>query len=112
MEALAIAIVTIGAGGFRGVTGFGYAMVTSLGISGAMMLPAVGVPFILFNGLLLTAFTLLNCKHGAIDWVAGRILLLSGFCGAICGGFLAARLEGNTARMMVAIVVALAACVR
>ena len=111
MEALAIAIVTIGAGGFRGVTGFGYAMVASLGISGAMMLPAVSVPFILFNDLLLTGFTLLNRKHGAIDWVAGRILLLSGLCGAICGGLLAARLDGDIARMMVAIIVALTACV-
>ncbi len=111
MDTLAIAMVTIGAGAFRGVTGFGYAMVASLGISGALMLPALSVPFILFNDLLLTAFTLLDRKHGPVDWVAGRILLLSGLCGALCGGLLAARLDENIARVMVACFVALAACV-
>ncbi|MBP2563280.1 putative membrane protein YfcA [Neorhizobium galegae] len=111
METLAIAMATIGAGAFRGVTGFGYAMVASLGISEALMLPAISVPFILLNDLLLTAFTLTDRKHGSVDWAAGRILLVSGLCGAVCGGLLAAHLDGNTARMMVAIVVALAACV-
>ncbi|WP_160012352.1 sulfite exporter TauE/SafE family protein [Rhizobium sp. 18055] len=111
MDALAISMVTIGAGMFRGVTGFGYAMVASLGISGALMLPALSVPFILFNDLMLTGFTLLDRKHGSVDWVAGRILLLSGLCGALCGGLLAARLDENTARVMVAGVVVLAACV-
>lgn len=111
MEILAIAAVTIGAGAFRGVTGFGYAMVAALGLSAAFMLPAVSVPFILFNDLMLTGFTLFDRKHGAVDWVAARILLLSGLCGALCGGWLAAHLDQNAARVMVAGFVMLAACV-
>jgi uncharacterized membrane protein YfcA len=109
MDILAISMVTIGAGAFRGVTGFGYAMVAALGVSGAFMVPALSVPFILSNDLLLTAFTLLDRKHGSVDWVAARILLVSGLCGALCGGLLAAQLEENTARVMVACFVALAA---
>lgn len=111
MEALAIAAVTIAAGAFRGVTGFGYAMVAALGLTTALMSPAVSVPFILVNDLLLTAFTLGDRKHGTVDWAAARILLVSGFCGALCGGWLAAHLDENTARVLVAAFVMLAACV-
>lgn len=111
METLAIAAVTIGAGAFRGLTGFGYAMVAALGLSAAFMLPAVSVPFILFNDLMLTGFTLLDRKHGAVDWAAARILLLSGLIGAICGGWVASHLDQNAARILVAGFVMLAACV-
>lgn len=111
METLAIAMITIGAGAFRGVTGFGYAMVASLGLSAAFVLPAISVPFILFNDLLLTGFTLFDRKHVLVDWAAARILLLSGLLGALCGGWLAAHLDQNAARVMVAGFVMLAACV-
>lgn len=111
MEILAIAAVTSGAGAFRGLTGFGYAMVAALGLSTALMPPAVSVPFILFNDLMLTAFTLLDRKHGTADWTAVRILLLSGLAGALCGGWMAAHLAEDTARVLVAGIVMLAACV-
>lgn len=111
METWAIAAVMIGAGAFRGLTGFGYAMVAALGLSVVFMLPAVSVPFILVNDLMLTGFTLLDRKHGAVDWAAARTLLLSGLAGALCGGWLATQLDQNTARAMVAGFVMLAACV-
>lgn len=111
METLTIALVTLGAGAFRGITGFGYAMVAALGLSATLMLPAVSVPFILFNDLMLTGFTLLDRKHGAVDWVAARILLISGLAGALCGGWLATRLDPDLARVLVAGFVMLAACV-
>jgi uncharacterized membrane protein YfcA len=101
----------MGAGAFRGLTGFGYAMVAALGLSAAFMVPAVRVPFVLFNDLMLTGFTLLDRKQGAVDWAAARILLLSGLAGALCGGWLAAHLDQNAARVMVAGFVMLAACV-
>jgi uncharacterized membrane protein YfcA len=111
METWAIAAVTIGAGAFRGVTGFGYAMVAALGLFAAFMQPTLSVPFILFNDLMLTGFTLLDRKHGAVDWAAARILLLSGLTGAMCGGWLASHLDQNAARLLVAGFVMLAACV-
>jgi uncharacterized membrane protein YfcA len=111
MDMVAIAAVTAVAGAFRGVTGFGYAMVAALGLTAALMAPAVSVPFILFNDLLLTALTLGDRKGGAVDWKATRILLMAGFYGALCGGWLAGHLDEITARMLVAAFVMLAACV-
>lgn len=111
METLMIAAVTVGAGAFRGVTGFGYAMVAALGLSAVLMAPSASVPFILFNDLMLTVFILLDRKHGAVDWRAAALLLGAGLVGALCGGFLAAHLDKTTARIMVATVVMLAALV-
>ena len=111
METLVIAAVTLGAGAFRGVTGFGYAMVAALGLSAAFMAPSASVPFILFNDLMLTAFILGDRNHGAVDWHAALLLLASGLVGALCGGWLAVHLDESTARMIVAGVVMLAACV-
>ncbi|MDQ1196931.1 sulfite exporter TauE/SafE family protein [Agrobacterium sp. SORGH_AS 787] len=111
MEMAAIAAVTIIAGAFRGVTGFGYAMVAALGLTAALMAPQSSVPFILFNDLVLTAFTLGDRKIGAVDWKAARLLLASGFCGAFFGGWSAAHLDEETARILVAAIVMLAACV-
>ncbi len=111
METLVIAAVTSGAGAFRGVTGFGYAMVAAPGLSALFMAPSASVPFILFNDLLLTAFILGDRKHGAVDWRAATLLLSSGLVGAVCGSFVAAHLDAMTARIMVAGVVMLAACV-
>lgn len=111
METLVIAAVTAGAAAFRGITGFGYAMVAALGLSAVLMAPSTSVPFILFNDLMLTAFILFDRKHGAVGWPAAVLLLGSGLVGALCGGFLAAHLDEMTARIMVAGVVMLAALV-
>ena len=111
MEMLMIAAVTAGAGAFRGVTGFGYAMVAALGFSALLMPPSASVPLVLVNDLILTALILLDRKHGAVDWRAAFLLLGAGFVGALCGGALAAHLDGSTARITVATVVMLAALV-
>ncbi|WP_162894932.1 sulfite exporter TauE/SafE family protein [Rhizobium terrae] len=111
MDILAIAAITLVAGAFRGITGFGYAMVAALGLTNALMAPAVSVPFILFNDLVLTACTLGDRKGGSVDWNATRVLLVSGFCGALSGGWLAAYLDASTARIFVATFVVLAASV-
>lgn len=111
VEILSIAAVTFAAGTFRGLTGFGYAMIATLGLTNALMAPALGVPFILFNDLVLTACTLLDRKGGVVDWKAAGILVASGFCGALCGGWLAGHLDASLARMLVAALVMLAALI-
>ena len=67
MESLLIGAITVGAAAFRGVTGFGYALVAALGFAG-LFAPAQMVPFIIINDLVLTAFTVIDRGRSPIDW--------------------------------------------
>lgn len=109
MEALAIGAVTIGAAAFRGVTGFGYALVAALGFAGIFS-PTGMVPFILINDLMLTAFTIVDRGRSPIDWAVTRILIAAGLCGALCGSLLVPYLEGDLARILVSATIVIAAC--
>ncbi|WP_207459257.1 sulfite exporter TauE/SafE family protein [Azospirillum sp. SYSU D00513] len=102
--------VTFLAAAFRGVTGFGYALIAALGLL-FLPSPAAGVPFILVSDLLLTGFLLLDREQGAVDWAVARLLLGMGFAGALCGSLLAASLDAETSRALVAVTVFGAACV-
>jgi uncharacterized protein len=110
MDGFIIAGVTTGAGVFRGVTGFGYALVAALGFAGAFS-PTAMVPFILINDLMLTAFTMADRGRSPIDWPVARMLLFSGLCGALAGAFLVPYLEVDLARLMVSATIVLAAAV-
>ncbi|KPF44484.1 TSUP family transporter [Rhizobium sp. G187] len=110
MDALIIGAVTIGAGVFRGVTGFGYALVAALGLAG-MFSPTGMVPFILINDLMLTAFTVVDRGRSPIDWRVTRMLMTSGLIGALCGSLLVPYLEGEIARILVSATIVVAACV-
>ena len=108
MELLVAGTVVILAAAFRGITGFGYALIAAVGLSS--FLPADSmVPLILINDLLITALILSNRKHGAVDWKITPILLLSGFVGALLGGFIAGLMDETTTKLLVAITVCLSA---
>lgn len=102
--------VTFLAAAFRGVTGFGYALIAALGLL-FLPSPAAGVPFILVSDLLLTGFLLLDRDQGAVDWAVARLLLAMGFAGALCGSVVAAGLDDGTAKLLVAVTIFAAACV-
>ena len=108
MDALLIGAITIGAGAFRGVTGFGYALVAALGFAG-LFSPTGMVPFILVNDLMLTGFTVADRGRSPIDWAVARLLIAAGLCGALCGSVLAVHLEGDLARVLVSATIVLAA---
>ena len=110
MEFLANSLVSFGAACYRGVTGFGYALIMAIGVFGAIS-PNALVPLILINDLALTALILLDRKNGAVDWPVARFLLVFGFFGATSGGFLASFLDEATTRLVIAIVVFAAAIV-
>ncbi|MBP1851573.1 sulfite exporter TauE/SafE family protein [Rhizobium halophytocola] len=109
MDQLAIGVLTAVAGAFRGVTGFGYALAAALGLAALGFAPSASVPFILVNDLMLTAFILMDRKHGSVDWNAARLLLAAGIAGALCGNLIAHRLDPDIGRLMVALIVMLAA---
>lgn len=109
MDAYVIGAVTIGAAAFRGVTGFGYALVAALGLAG-LFSPTAMVPFILINDLLLTGFTVIDRGRSPIDWPVTCRLLLTGLCGALCGSLLVPYLEVDLARLLVSATIVLAAC--
>ncbi len=110
MEALIIGAVTVAAGAFRGVTGFGYALVAALGLAGISS-PTGMVPFILINDLMLTAFTVVDRGRSPIDWRVTRVLMVSGLFGALCGSLLVPYLAGEVARILVSATIVVAACV-
>ncbi|MDQ0322245.1 putative membrane protein YfcA [Pararhizobium capsulatum DSM 1112] len=109
MDALVIGAVTIGAAAFRGVTGFGYALVAALGFAGIFS-PTGMVPFILINDLMLTGFTVVDRGRSPIDWPVTRILIAAGLLGALCGSLLVPYLEGDLARILVSATIVVAAC--
>ncbi|MBP2301865.1 sulfite exporter TauE/SafE family protein [Azospirillum picis] len=102
--------VTFVAAAFRGVTGFGYALIAALGLL-LLPSPTAGVPFILVADLMLTAFLLLDRDQGAVDWTVTRRLLAGGFAGALCGSLLAVQLDEATSKLLVAVAIFAAACV-
>ncbi|MBY6261241.1 sulfite exporter TauE/SafE family protein [Azospirillum sp. 412522] len=102
--------VTFLAAAFRGVTGFGYALIAALGLL-FLPSPAAGIPFILVSDLLLTGFLLLDRGQAAVDWTAAGLLLAMGFAGALCGSLIAAGLDDGTSRVLIAATVFVAACV-
>ncbi|SON56817.1 Sulfite exporter TauE/SafE [Hartmannibacter diazotrophicus] len=109
--ALAVAaFVTVLAAAFRGITGYGYALIAALGLA-AFLAPTELVPLILVNDLAITVLILLDRKHGAVDWSVAGWLLAAGFAGAIVGGTLSGFLDEATARMLIAAVVLVAALV-
>lgn len=110
MEIVANLAITAGAAGFRGITGFGYALIAAIGFSGSLS-PHAMVPLILINDLVLTAIILLDRKHGAVDWPVARLLLGAGFVGALAGGYVSGFLDENTTKLLIAAVVAIAAIV-
>lgn len=102
--------VTFLAAAFRGVTGFGYALIAALGLL-FLPSPAAGIPFILISDLLLTCFLLLDRDQGKVDWAVSGLLLAMGFAGALCGSLVAASLDEGTSRLLVAVTIFVAACV-
>ena len=108
MELLLAGTIIILAAAFRGITGFGYALIAAIGLSGSLA-PDSMIPLILINDLLITILILANRKHGAVDWKVTPILLVSGFVGALMGSYLASLMDETTTRLMVSLVVCLSA---
>jgi uncharacterized membrane protein YfcA len=109
MEALVIGVVTFGAAMFRGVTGFGYALIAALGFAG-LFSPTGMVPFILVNDLALTGLIVIDRGRSPINWPVTRLLVATGLVGAVCGSLLVSHLEGDIARILVSATIMVAAC--
>lgn len=101
-------LAIIVAAAFRGVTGFGYALIAAIGLSSSLQ-PNAMIPIILINDLLLTGLILTNRKQGSADWSITPMLLGCGFLGAISGGLLSGFMDATTTKLIVAGVVCLSA---
>jgi hypothetical protein len=108
MDAFVIAAVTIGAAAFRGVTGFGYALVAALGFA-SIFPPTQMVPFIIINDLVLTGFTVVDRGRSPIDWPVARMIVAAGLFGGLLGSLLAAHLDGDLARVLISASIVVAA---
>ena len=110
MELLFAGSIIIMAAAFRGITGFGYALIAAIGLSSMLPVDQM-VPLILICDLIITVLILSNRKHGAVDWTITPILLVSGFVGALMGGFLAGQMDETTTKLLVALIVCLSALI-
>lgn len=110
MEFIIPGLITLGAGAFRGVTGFGYALIVALGFAGHLSGDQM-VPLIILCDLTLTLLILMDRRHGAVDWPVARLLLVAGAVGAMVGGLVSGLLDETTTRVLVAAVVCVAAII-
>lgn len=104
------ALIVIAAAAFRGVTGYGFALLAALGLAHAFA-PETATAIILACDLLITALILADSRAAEIDWpFLGRLLGI-GALGAAAGVALAGALDAETARLAVSLVVAAAALI-
>ncbi|SNY91350.1 hypothetical protein SAMN04515647_1569 [Cohaesibacter sp. ES.047] len=108
VEMLIPALAIFVAAAFRGITGFGFALIAAIGLSSTLA-PNNMIPTILINDLLLTGLILSNRKTGAVDWSITPILLICGALGALFGGLLAGLIDPTTTKLLVAVVVCMSA---
>ncbi|WP_417625273.1 TSUP family transporter [Paremcibacter congregatus] len=106
LPGLVIAIAAL----FRGVTGFGFALLAALGLS-SLLPPQTATPIILLIDIAITLLILRDFDRSKVDWRACTILLVFGLIGAVVGPYVAVSLDNQTARIATNLAIVLAACV-
>jgi len=100
----------VAAAAFRGITGFGFALIAVLVLS-LFMSPLTAVPLVIACDLVITGLILLERKAAAIDWPIARLVLGFAIIGAIAGAFAAGFIPDQLAQILIAVVVLLAALI-
>ncbi|NIZ02965.1 sulfite exporter TauE/SafE family protein [Thalassospira lucentensis] len=106
LPGLVVAIAAL----FRGVTGFGFALLAALGLS-SMLPPQTATPIILVIDITITLLILRDFDRTKVDWRACAILLVFGVIGAVIGPYVAAELSDQHARIATNLAIAVAALV-
>ena len=110
MELILPGLVVAIAALFRGVTGFGFALLAALGLS-SMLPPQTATPIILVIDITITLLILRDFDRTKVDWRACAILLVFGVIGAVIGPYVAAELSDQHARIATNLAIAVAALV-
>ncbi|GAA0624826.1 TSUP family transporter [Thalassospira tepidiphila] len=110
MELILSGMVVAVAALFRGVTGFGFALLAALGLS-SLLAPATATPIILIIDIVLTGLILRDFDRAKVDWRACSILLGFGLFGAVLGPYVAFALDDQTIRIATNLAIAVAALV-
>jgi len=110
MELILSGMVVAVAALFRGVTGFGFALLAALGLS-TLLAPATATPVILIIDIVLTGLILRDFDRAKVDWRACTILLTFGLLGAVLGPYVAFSLDDQTIRIATNLAIAVAALV-
>ena len=110
MELILSGMVVAVAALFRGVTGFGFALLAALGLS-TVLSPATATPVILVIDIVLTGLILRDFDRAKVDWRACGILLTFGVFGAVLGPYVAYALDDLTIRIATNLAIAVAALV-
>lgn len=108
---LAICVLAVAiAAAFRGITGFGFALIAAVGLSQfypALML----VPVVVGCDLVLTGLILGEGKKPSIDWPSLVIMLVFGLIGTALGPLVAGHIDDATAKLCIGLVVMAAALI-
>jgi hypothetical protein len=110
MELILPGVVVAVAAVFRGVTGFGFALLAALGLS-SVLPPATATPIILLIDIALTGLILRDFDRNRVDWRACMILLGFGLIGAVAGPYVANALDDQTIRIATNLAIVIAALV-
>jgi uncharacterized membrane protein YfcA len=110
MEMLWLGIVVAGAAFFRGVTGYGFALLAALGLT-LVLPPQTATPLIVLIDLFITALILRTFKAADVDWKASSILLGFGLVGAVFGPFASEHMSPGMAQLATSATVGIAALV-
>lgn len=110
MELILSGMVVAVAALFRGVTGFGFALLAALGLS-TVIAPAKATAIILLIDIVLTGLILRDFDRNKVDWRACTILLTFGLVGAVIGPYVAFAMDDQTIRIATNLAVAVAALV-
>ena len=108
MELVLAGGIVAGAALFRGVTGFGFALIAAMGLT-TILPPATAAPLILAMDIVLTALILRKFRLSDVDWRAAAVLLFFGLIGGIVGPLVASHLSDPMARTVTNAAVGVAA---
>lgn len=110
MELILSGMIVAVAALFRGITGFGFALLAALGLS-TVLAPATATAVILVIDIVLTGLILRDFDRSKVDWRACSILLSFGLFGAVLGPYVAFALDDQTIRIVTNLAIAVAALV-
>ncbi|WP_176084363.1 sulfite exporter TauE/SafE family protein [Martelella sp. HB161492] len=106
---VSVAVILLAAA-FRGITGFGFALIAMIGLSpffGANLL----APLVIASDVMITGLILAERKGAPIDWPSFTLMLVFGMIGAALGPLFAYAIDDDTAKFCIGLAVLAAALV-
>ncbi|WP_181409866.1 sulfite exporter TauE/SafE family protein [Martelella alba] len=110
MSILVSVAVILLAAAFRGVTGFGFALIAMIGLS-PFFSASLLAPLVIASDLMVTGLILAERKGAPVDWPSFTLMFVFGIIGAAFGPLFAHAIDDDTAKFCIGLAVLAAALV-